>query len=327
MANPAATEATGTAVGALIGMRIFEAFPSLEGTPVAEAFLQVARSGKGIDLGEVHYGDERVADAHFAVKAFPLSDRSVGVAFENITRRKLMEEATERAKQAAVVANQELESFSYSVSHDLRAPLRSIDGFSLALLEDYEEKLDDTGKDYLRRVRAATQRMGRLIDDLLELARVTRSELKKQDVDLSAVAAEVVKDLRGAEPAREVEVAIAQGLKVKGDPALLRVALDNLLRNAWKFTGKKPRARIEIGRLNGSTLFVKDDGVGFDPAHAGKLFGAFQRLHAATEFPGTGIGLATVKRVVLRHGGRIWAESMPERGATFFFTLDSRSEP
>jgi len=221
-------------------------------------------------------------------------------------------------------ANKELESFSYSVSHDLRAPLRSIDGFSLALLEDLGDKLGLQGKDYLRRVREATQRMGQLIDDLLNLARVTREEMRREPVDLSALARSIATDLKRTQPDRQVAFAIADGVVAKGDAHLLRVALENLLGNAWKFTSKQPRTRIEFGvdRQNGTpAYFVRDDGAGFDMAYSGKLFGAFQRLHSNKEFEGTGIGLATVKRVIRRHGGRVWAESLVGQGATFYFTL------
>ena len=224
-------------------------------------------------------------------------------------------------------ANRELEAFSYSVSHDLRAPLRSIDGFSQALLEDYAAQLDQTARDHLARVRAATQRMGVLIDDLLALSRVTRSELHPEAIDVSALAESIADELRHTYPARRVEVDIEPGLQAMGDGRLLRIALTNLLSNAWKFTEPRPIARIRIGRYvaedGRSGFFVRDNGVGFNMAYAHKLFGAFQRLHAANEFPGTGIGLATVQRIVQRHGGRIWTEAAVDAGASFFFTLRS----
>jgi len=226
-------------------------------------------------------------------------------------------------------ANRELEAFSYSVSHDLRAPLRSIDGFSQALLEDYAAQLDQTARDHLARVRAATQRMGVLIDDLLALSRVTRSELHPEAIDVSALAESIADELRHTYPARRVEVDIEPGLQAVGDGRLLRIALTNLLSNAWKFTEPRPIARIRIGRYvaedGRSGFFVRDNGVGFNMAYAHKLFGAFQRLHAANEFPGTGIGLATVQRIVQRHGGRIWTEAAVDAGASFFFTLRSEA--
>jgi signal transduction histidine kinase len=220
--------------------------------------------------------------------------------------------------------NKELEAFSYSVSHDLRAPLRSIDGFSQALLEDYGDKLDPQGQDDLRRVRAATQRMAQLIDDMLNLSRVTRDEMCREELDLSALVRTIAIELRTAEPERQTDFAIADDIKANADARLLRILLENLLGNAWKFTGKRQEAKIEFGvdRSNGNPVyFVRDDGAGFDMAYAGKLFGAFQRLHAMTEFKGTGIGLATVQRIAARHGGRVWAESKVEQGATFYFTL------
>lgn len=234
-----------------------------------------------------------------------------------------------KARKELELANKELEAFSYSVSHDLRAPLRSIDGFSQALLEDYEDKLDEEGRDYLRRVRAASQRMAQLIDDLLNLSRVSRAELRFEEVNLSALAEGIVAELRNAEPERQVEFVVAQDVTAYGDPHLLEVVLENLLRNAWKFTSKHASARIEFGVTEGdgdSAYFVRDNGAGFDMSYAGKLFTPFQRLHAEAEFPGTGIGLATAQRVVHRHGGRVWAEGEVEKGATFYFTLQSQRE-
>jgi len=233
---------------------------------------------------------------------------------------KRVAEANRQLKEATA----ELDAFSYSVSHDLRAPLRSIDGFSLALMEDCGDRLDAQGRKHLERIRAAASRMAQLIDDLLSLSRVTRAEVHREAVDLSAMAHEVFRELQRAEPERRLEWQIMPGVVAEGDSQLLRVVLVNLLGNAWKFTGKQPRARIEFGfsQDNGASAFlVRDNGAGFDMAYADKLFGAFQRLHRMTEFPGTGIGLATVQRIIRRHGGRIWAEGTPGHGATFFFTL------
>ncbi|MDO9533185.1 MAG: ATP-binding protein [Deltaproteobacteria bacterium] len=223
-----------------------------------------------------------------------------------------------------VAANRELEAFSYSVSHDLRAPLRGIDGWTLAFMEDYAHRLDDQGRTYLERVRTETQHMGQLIDDLLSLSRVGRTEIQRQPVDLTALARAITGRLRETGPKRLVEFVIQEGLTAVGDPQLLYVALSNLLDNAWKFTGKRPGGLIEFGRMQlegHPVFFVRDNGAGFDEAYADKLFGAFQRLHKASEFPGTGIGLATVQRIVHRHGGRVWAEAAADRGATFYFTL------
>jgi signal transduction histidine kinase len=259
-------------------------------------------------------------------------------------------EALRVAVESAESANRELEAFSYSVAHDLRAPLRSIDGFSLAILEDCSEGIGETGRGHLRRVRAAARHMGQLIDGLLALSRVARVELRFEVVDLGALAAAAVEELRQGRRALEsrsageageagaasetmetgeghkVTVHIAPSLTTRGDPRLLRIVFGNLLDNAFKFTATRPKATIEVGVRDQDgerVYFVRDDGVGFDQEYAGKLFGAFQRLHDAREFPGTGIGLATVHRVIARHGGRIWAEGMRGRGATFWFTLGS----
>lgn len=230
----------------------------------------------------------------------------------------------ERTAELAA-ANRELESFSAAVSHDLRAPVRSIDGFSRALLEDYAGALDEQGQDYLRRICAATRRMAEMIDALLLLSRVTRAELQRGAVDLSAMARAVAAELQRQEPARQVAFVIAEGLTATGDARLVRLVVENLLSNAWKFTAKQPAAEIAFGALappeGPPVFFVRDNGTGFDMAYADKLFGAFQRLHGASEFPGTGIGLATVQRIVHRHGGRIWAEGTVDQGATFYFTL------
>ena len=233
-------------------------------------------------------------------------------------------EALRRNATELAAANTELDAFAYSVSHDLRAPLRSIDGFSQVLLEDYATKLDESGRDSLQRVRAASQRMAGLIDDLLKLARVTRAEMRTEPVDLSAMAQDIAAELQRAAPDRPVELAIAAGLEARGDARLLRVVLDNLLRNSWKYTGNQPQPRIEFGTMqqNGKRVFmVRDNGAGFDMKYADKLFGVFQRLHSASEFEGTGVGLATVRRIITRHGGRIWAEGTVGQGATFYFTL------
>jgi signal transduction histidine kinase len=236
---------------------------------------------------------------------------------------KLEERVIERTSQLEA-ANKELQAFSYSVAHDLIAPLRSIDGFNQAVLEDYGDKLDTQAKDYLMRARGASQRMGQLIDDLLSLFRLTRTEMRPEKVDLSELAQSIAAELRHTLPDRVVRFVIAEELSVNGDRGLLRLALENLLGNAWKFTAKKPCATIEFGAKgdNGTrTYFVRDDGAGFDMAYVDKLFAPFQRLHGATEFQGTGIGLATVQRIICRHGGRVWAEGEVERGATFYFTI------
>ncbi|MBI4331542.1 MAG: PAS domain S-box protein [Chloroflexi bacterium] len=249
----------------------------------------------------------------------------------DITLRKHAEEAivtlNEELKQRAVeleASNKELEAFSYSVSHDLRSPLRSMAGFSQALLEDYGARLDEQGRGYLARIQASSDLMGRLIDDLLELSRVTRAGMRPEPIDLSALALAALAEIQKAQPQRRVEYAVAPGLMVQGDSRLIHLLMENLLENAWKFTAKAASPRIEVGvadRDGTRAYFVRDNGAGFDMAYAGKLFLPFQRLHKATEFPGTGIGLATVQRIVQRHGGRVWGEGETGRGATFYFTL------
>lgn len=240
---------------------------------------------------------------------------------------KLNTELEDRVRQRTIeleVANKELEAFSYSVSHDLRAPLRSLDGFSHILLDEYRDKLDEEGQDFLRRLRTASQHMGQLIDSLLQLSRVSRSEISREPVDLSGMARQIVSELQKSAPERQVEVKIAERVTAMADPRLTHVVLQNLLHNAWKFTAKRERACIEFGTAEkdgAPVMFVRDNGAGFDMNYRNKLFGAFQRLHATSEFEGSGIGLATVQRVVRRHGGHVWADGVPQQGATFYFTL------
>ena len=227
-------------------------------------------------------------------------------------------------------ANKELEAFSYSVSHDLRAPLRAIDGFSKILEQDASRQLDEKCLRYLDRIRSGTERMGTLIDDMLKLSRLSRAPMKRVELDLSVMVSEALAELRAAEPERQVETVVAPDLKAEGDASLLRAVLQNFVSNAWKYTSRRPKARIEFGALDRDgerVFFIRDDGAGFDMAYADKLFGAFQRLHGADEFEGTGIGLATVQRVIHRHGGRVWAEAAVDQGATFYFTLAPKIEP
>ncbi len=259
----------------------------------------------------------------------------ISSAIRDITERKKAQDSIRQLNQVLelrntelTTINKELESFSYCVSHDLRAPLRAIDGFSLALVEDHGDKLPDDGKAQLSRIRVATGRMGRLIDDMLRLARIARSEIVRDDIDISRLAREIVAQLRSSEPTRQVDIDIAPNLTVSGDRQLLRAMLENLLGNAWKFTSKRSDAHIEFGvidRGSGLTYFVRDNGAGFDEQYADKLFGVFQRLHSDEEFSGTGVGLAATQRVVNKHGGRIWAEGAVDRGATFYFVLQSQA--
>ncbi len=331
--NEAFELATGISRKNLIGSDFLDYFTETE--KAIEGYQQTFSQGFVRDYPlSIRHTSGRITDVIFNATVYKNDAEEVQGAFaaaRDITDRKkseerikkLNEDLQQRAVELAAI-NEELVAFNYSVSHDLRTPLRSIDGFSQALLEDCADKLDTQGKDYLTRVRAASQKMGRLIDDLLDLSRMTRTEMRREVVDLSALAKATAAELKNREPGRQVEFVIAEGMEVNGDKRLLMVVLENLLGNAWKFTEKHPRARIECGvtQVNGKpAYFVRDDGAGFDMAYADKLFGAFQRLHGVTEFPGTGIGLATVQRIIHRHGGLVWAKGAVEQGATFYFTL------
>ena len=232
--------------------------------------------------------------------------------------------ASTSAPRQLETAVKELEAFSYSVSHDLRAPLRAIDGYSRLIMDDYASLLDADGRQYLENVRISTQRMGALIDDLLKLSRVSRAELNRETVSLSDIATEITTQLCQREAGRQIQITIQPGITAEGDPNLLHLALENLLDNAWKFTGREPTAQIIFGirEVDGERVFyVKDNGAGFDMRYSDRLFEAFQRLHSQEEYEGTGVGLATVKRIIQRHGGRIWTEAEAGVGATFYFTL------
>jgi PAS domain S-box-containing protein len=273
---------------------------------------------------------DRMGTYHwFLRRALPVRDQAGRITrwfgtCTDIDGVKHTEEVLRRANVETDEANRELEAFSYSVAHDLRTPLRSIDGFSQAILEDNAGQLDAQGKANLAKVRAAAQRMAHLIDDLLSLSRVTRAELRREQVNLTQLALGIGDRLREADAKRDVQIVVQEGLMARGDTTLLAVVMENLLGNAWKFTSQRLEGRIEVGltsRNGVPAYFVRDNGIGFDMAYANKLFVAFQRLHTIPEFPGTGIGLATVQRIVRRHGGQIWAHGEVDRGATFFFTL------
>lgn len=295
--------------------------------------------GRRLELAAVR-ADGSEFDIELSITRIPQDGPAMFTGFiRDISERKRAEQeirqlnadlevrVSERTAELAS-SNRELESFSYSVSHDLRTPLRAIDGFSKAILEDCSDALSPEGKGYLARVRNATAHMGNLIDDILDLARLSRAEMYRDRVDLGPIAQEIAGALHRAQPERRVGVVIAPDLVVDGDAALLRVVLDNLLSNAWKFTSKHPQATIELGhtvRDGKRIFFVRDDGAGFDMEHAKLLFTPFQRLHRQSDFEGTGVGLATVQRIIGRHGGRLWAESAIEKGATFYFTLEEKS--
>ncbi|MDQ6880402.1 MAG: response regulator [Candidatus Dormibacteraeota bacterium] len=279
--------------------------------------------GRGYDLGAVDFVFAPVVPAIMRAKVSVFVE--LYRAQQELRRyRNQLEELVEERTTALTAINRELEAFSYSVSHDLRAPLLAFDGLSQALLDDYGDRLDERGKDYLQRMRRASQRMGAVFNGLQSLFRVTSGEIRRESVDLSALAAEIVEELRASSPDRNVKVDVADQLTISADARLARIMLGTLLNNAWKFTSKKLDAAIEVGRelVDGeSRHFVRDNGAGFDMLYAHKLFGAFQRLHSQSEFPGVGIGLATVRRIVNRHGGRVWAEGVLGEGATFYFVL------
>ncbi len=263
------------------------------------------------------------------------SPNAVVASFTDISERKQAEEKIHQLNAQLEMrvsqrtsdleaSNKELESFAYSVSHDLRAPLRAVNGFAQALEDDFGGVIADDGRGYIKRIKEASRRMGLLIDDLLRLSRVARSSMRREAVDLSAMATRIIEEFRRQEPGRIVNASIASGLIVEGDAHLLKVGLENLLSNAWKFTAKEQETRLEMAAesRNGEQVFwIRDNGAGFDMRYSDKLFGAFERLHKFDEFEGTGIGLATVKRIVERHGGRVWGEGRPGGGATFYFTL------
>lgn len=271
----------------------------------------------------------RLALLEISWQAASVSADSPVIVFliRDVTERVRAEGARIQALQATEAANKELEAFSYSVAHDLRAPLRHIDGFSRMLSERYPEKLGDQGKNLLERICQASAKMGQLIEDLLNLSRVGRVSMQREEVDLSRLARDIAQSLQSSEPRRRAAFLIQDRLTARGDSRLLNILLENLLSNAWKFSSKIPESRIEFGsRQEGgaAVYFVRDNGAGFDMAYSGKLFGIFERLHQEGEFPGTGIGLATVHRIVERHRGRIWAEAEIGRGAVFYFTLQAR---
>jgi PAS domain S-box-containing protein len=332
--NRAGESLLGLERASLLGKNDYDFFPTEEADFFQQKDRETLQGKKLVDIPE-----ERIQTANgerlLHTMKVPVLDEAgtprylLGIS-QDITEKKAADKALLQAKEATDAANRELEAFSYSVAHDLRAPLRTIDGFSQALLEDYAQHVDETGQRYLTHIRSAAQLMGRLIDDLLTLSRISRAELSSEQVQLSELVHATVDRLKLNEPGRAIEVSIPDGVVGCGDRRLLAVVVDNLISNAWKFTSKCELGRIQFGVAeqapNECTYFVRDNGAGFDQAYAHKLFGVFQRLHASHEFQGTGVGLAIVQRIVHRLGGRVWAEGKPNQGATFFFTLPQRGD-
>jgi len=339
--NETLVRAVGWAKEQIIGRPVLELYHPDSADAARRAFAMFLETGT-VDGAELRLqrADGSALDVSLSVTAVRDDNGRIvrsRSSWRDISEKKALErQVVEREEQVRAAnvqllhtnqhleaANKEIEAFAYSVSHDLRQPLRAIDGFSRLLMDRHAAALEPTAKNYLERVRAGAQRMGALIDDILRLSRITRAEMRIAPVDLTKLARETVEELHVAEPGRSATWEIAEGLVVEADPILMRAVLQNLLGNAWKYTGRREHARIELGAIPGNepTYFVRDNGAGFDMRYADKLFGAFQRLHGVEEFPGTGVGLATVQRIVHRHGGRIWAEAAVDEGAAFYFTL------
>jgi PAS domain S-box-containing protein len=340
--NSAYANGCGKTKQELIGKRHFDLFPNEENK---RTFTKVLRTGKPVSFIDKPFllgTDPSRALTYWNYKLEPTKDddgKVTGLVLSliDITDLKMHQKEIQKLNHNLIqyaselkAANAELEAFCYSVSHDLRAPLRSMNGFSQALLEDYPDKLDAEGKDYLNRIHGSTEKMSQLIDDLLKLSRLTRSEMHYEEVDLGSLSRSIINNLKKNNPDRDVKLKLHDKLIVNGDENLLRMALENLIGNAWKFTKIRDKAHIEVGKnqLNDETIFyIKDNGAGFDMKYSDKLFIPFQRLHSDKQFEGTGIGLGIVKRIITRHGGRVWAEAEEGVGATFYFTLPTTSYP
>jgi PAS domain S-box-containing protein len=341
-ANPRLGSMTGRAAAELIGTAVLDLVPDAQ-VPEFARLIDVGASDSARGEIELSGPDGTTAPVLLAVSGFDLdgmfmrclvlTDLSAQRAAEAKVRT-LNAELEARVQQRTTDlerVNKNLESFTYSVSHDLRAPLRGLNGFAELLLEDYSDRLDETGRGYARRIQAASERMAALMDSLLQLSRLSRAVMNPGPVDLSAEVAAIAGELQSAEPDRRVRFAIQDGVRVSADRTLIRSVLRNLVENAWKFTAPRDDATIEFGATavdgTGTCCYVRDNGVGFDPAYAIKLFQPFQRLHSPNEFPGAGIGLASAQRIIDRHGGRIWAEGAVGSGATFYFTLNGSDNP
>ncbi|MDD4309159.1 MAG: PAS domain S-box protein, partial [Candidatus Cloacimonetes bacterium] len=343
-ANLSADKILGIDNQALLGKELLEAFPGNAGTEIPQIYRRVALGGENYQAEQIVYEAEGISGA-FEIHAVNTGKNRVTVFFREITEKKKADDAikklNEELEQRVIartadlqIANKELEAFSYSVSHDLRSPLRGIDGWSQALFDDYESVLDGQAKIYLERIRAEAVRMSQLIEGLLKLAHIGKVDITTVQVNLSSLAKNIINRLQEESGDRIVDVHIQNDLSAMGDNNLLEIVLTNLLNNAWKFTTKTEQAKIEFGKGianspdnagHKTVFYVKDNGAGFDMAYASKLFGVFQRMHKAAEFPGTGVGLATVQRIINRHGGEIWVEAHPNKGATFYFTLKEGS--
>jgi PAS domain S-box-containing protein len=330
--NEGAHRLFGYSASEMLGQPIARLVP---GDRLGEEPAILAKLAKGARVD--HFDTVRLhkdgKEIHVSVTISPVRDSAgnlVGASkiVRDITERRRSEQALARATETAEAANRELEAFSYSVAHDLRAPLRGMNGFAQVLLDTYGDKLDADGRDWLQEIVLNARKMGALIDALLSLARLTRRELSHESVDLSALVRAAAAQHSAAEPGRVVELVVRDHLIAELDPMLAQALIENLVGNAWKFTGKAAHPRIEFGRVEAhgaQAFFLRDNGAGFDMAFSNKLFGPFQRLHTAAEFPGTGIGLATVQRIVHRHGGRVWAVGAVDGGATIFFAFPNRS--
>jgi PAS domain S-box-containing protein len=327
--NPAYEKGCGYSKEDLIGKNHFDLFPNEENLVL---FKQVRDKGVPVifkDKPFEYAAQPERGTTYWNWMLTPVKNTAGGVeglvlSLVDVTERKLSEQSLQKYARELENANNELEAFSYSVSHDLRAPLRALDGFSLAIIQDYEDKLDNEGRDYLGRIRQASQTMSKLIDDILRLSRIGRAEMHLDAVDLSLMVKSISEDLKSSQPERQAQFNIAPGVNAWGDLYLLQIAMKNLLENAWKFTRKNRQTIIEFGvteQAGKQAYFIKDNGVGFDLRYADKIFQPFQRLHSDRDYEGTGIGLAIIQRIVRRHGGNVWAESEPGEGATFSFTL------
>lgn len=325
--NDTACRITGIEMKTNTGKLWREAYPKLAESELTDMIMETVSTGETNEW-EIEVEDSVPPGKRIGGFVWLIAKQVVGVTFNNTTQKQRTEKGYVKQSEQLDSAVEELDAFTYSVAHDLRAPLRRLDGFSQELLNDYSGQLDKTGKHYLSRIRVAAQKMGSLIDDLLKLSKISKKNLEKENFDIGPLVVELIEELREGNPEREVELHVERDLEIYADRGLFRPMMQNLLSNAWKFSADQKPAHIEVGStvLNRQkTYYVKDDGVGFEMKYADKLFRAFQRLHSERQFEGTGIGLATVQRIINRHGGKIWAESEPGEGTTFYFYLNEKT--